>query len=270
MAGLDPPEGLLCRAALPPMSGARQGRSTMQQAVREELAGVASALSRVAIQPVAARIRVLIVDDHKLFAEAIRSTLSREGIEVVDIAMTADEALASVRQDPPDLVLMDIGLPDQSGLVVGARILEECPQTRVVVLSALDDPWLVQEAVRAGFHGYLTKDTKVTQFVESLRAVAEGEVVLGARIARPAAGLRPRDREAELLARQLTPREREVLEMLTQGATGQDIADSMSITANTVRTHVQSILAKLQVHSRLEAAAFAVRHGLVRVGRVDA
>ena len=240
----------------------------MHQAVREERLGPSHALSPAPIGA-AVPLRVLIVDDHKLFAEAIRSTLSREGIEVLDIATTASEALASARRDPPDLVLMDIGLPDQSGLVLGARILEECPETRVVALSALEDPWLVQEAVRTGFHGYLTKDIKVAQFVSSLRAVADGEVVVGARLARPVVGLRSRDREAELLARQLTPREREVLEMLTQGATGNDIARAMCITANTVRTHVQSILAKLQVHSRLEAAAFAVRHGIVRVGRED-
>jgi len=214
-------------------------------------------------------VRVLIVDDHKLFAEAIQLTLTRHGMSVLPVATTGAEALDRIGRDQdPDVALIDIGLPDQSGLVVGRKILHEHPQVRVLALTALDDPWVVQEAIRSGFHGYLTKDTKVSQFVSSIHAVSQGQVVVPARLARAATGVRSEhERQADLLAKQLTPREREILELLTQGATGQEISRRLHITSNTVRTHVQSILAKLQVHSRLEAVAFAVRHGIVRVQR---
>lgn len=208
--------------------------------------------------------RVLIVDDHTLFADAIRPVLEGEGMCVVGVATTAHQALDSVDRERPDLILMDLGLPDQSGLAAGEQILDRFPEVRVVALTALDDRRTVHEALRAGFHGYLTKDTPVAEFVHAIRAVLGGQVVLPRRLG--PGGERGAADYAALLAEQLTPRELEVLVLLVEGANGRAIARSLGISANTVRTHVQSILTKLQVHSRLEAATFAVRHRLV--GRV--
>ena len=207
-----------------------------------------------------AAIRILIVDDHKLFADAISPALQRQGIDVVSIATNGSDALEAVRRDRPDGVLIDIGLPDRSGLVVGSEILQEWPSTVVIAVTALEDARLVREVAKAGFHGFLTKSTDLRRFVSSVRTVLGGEAVFPRRGVR---GDGPHMRQTPLVAEQLTAREREVLALLSRGATSQRIADALGIAPNTVRTHVQNILSKLQVHSRLEAVAFAARHGVV-------
>jgi len=181
-------------------------------------------------------------------------------------ASTGEEGLGTALREEPDVVLMDIGLPDRSGLAVGRDIIEKLPDVRVVALTALGDATAVRESLRAGFHAYITKDTSVSEFLSSLRAVLEGQVVITRKLAPSVGGAHDeQQRSAHLLTSQLTPREREVLSLLVDGATGSEIAKRLSISANTVRTHIQGILTKLQVHSRLEAAAFAVRNGLVDV-----
>jgi two-component system nitrate/nitrite response regulator NarL len=212
--------------------------------------------------------RALIVDDHLLFAEAIRSTLESNGIEVVAVATDGAEAMRAVQDHRPDLALVDIGLPDQSGLALGKQILADFRDTKVLAVSALDDPRVVKEAVRLGFSGYIMKETPVPRFVTSVLAAVDGQVVVPHRVAARVAGARTRrEREAGILSEQLTPREKDVLELLVEGIDGDAIAERLGIARNTVRTHVQSILSKLQVHSRLEAAAFAVRHGIVESPR---
>jgi two-component system, NarL family, nitrate/nitrite response regulator NarL len=209
-------------------------------------------------------IRAMIVDDHTLFAEAVRATLEAKGIEVVAVVATGAGALEATAANRPDLILLDLGLPDRSGLAVGADILHEWPETKVLALTALDDPRAVKEAMRTGFHGYLTKDTPVAKFVEAVLAAIGGQVVMPHRLAAHAVGARSsREREVALMADQLTYRELDVLRLLADGIRGETIAQKLGISRNTVRTHVQSILTKLQVHSRLEAATFAVRHGIV-------
>jgi two-component system nitrate/nitrite response regulator NarL len=212
--------------------------------------------------------RVLIVDDHRLFSEVIRATLEGMGMEVLAEATNGSEGFNAARRERPDVVLVDIGLPDESGLLVGQRILEEMPETKVVAVTSLADPRAVAEAVRLGFRGYVTKDTPVSQFVSSIQAVLDGHVVMPKHLAKQAAGEKsPEEKHAAMMIEQLTSRERDVLDLLAQGMGGLAIADHLGISPNTVRTHVQSILTKLQVHSRLEAAAFAVRHGLARKPR---
>jgi DNA-binding NarL/FixJ family response regulator len=208
--------------------------------------------------------RVLIVDDHQLFAETIRWLMERHGVQVVGLAATAEEALERCRRDRPDLVLLDLGLPGAGGLAVGRAILEELPDTRVVALTALRDPRMVKEALRSGFHGYLTKDLPVSRFMDALRAALADQVVVPQPLARAASGRdHGPDTPESLLAQHLTPREREVLALLARGASSHAIAKELAITHNTVRSHVQNILNKLQVRSRLEAVAFAIRNGLL-------
>jgi two-component system, NarL family, nitrate/nitrite response regulator NarL len=207
--------------------------------------------------------KALLADDHVLFAEAVRPTLERMGFQVRVVA-GGDAAVAAIGEEASDLVFLDIGLPGESGLVVGRRILERFPESRVVALTALVDAESVGRALTIGFRGYLSKDMPVARFVSSVRAVMDGDLVFPGRYARAAAADRRDDESAHLLARQLTVREREVLTMLVEAETGGEIARRLGISRNTVRTHIQSILSKLQVHSRLEAAAFAVRHRLVQ------
>jgi DNA-binding NarL/FixJ family response regulator len=210
-----------------------------------------------------APIRVLIVDDHKLFADAIGPALQRQGVEVIGVATNGADAIDIVRVERPDAVLIDIGLPDKSGLVVGSEIQDESPGTTLIAVTALDDPHVMKQAVKAGFQGFLTKDTNLQRFVTSVRAILDGELMFP-RMSTRGNG---KARGPRFLPAQLTSREREVLALLSQGASSQTVAASLGIAPNTVRTHVQNILSKLQVHSRLEAVAFAVRSGVVAGGR---
>jgi DNA-binding NarL/FixJ family response regulator len=213
--------------------------------------------------------RVLIVDGHSLFAEAIRSALEAAGVIVVGVSGTAEDAVTSVLRKRPDLVLMDVALPDESGLFAGRRILQDWPEAKILALTALEEPRVAEEALRIGFRGYLTKRTPVAQFVSSVRAVLDGQRIMPHRLG--SASRQPAEHEdAGLLVAHLTPREREVLALLSRGANGREIAAALAISRNTVRTHVQSILTKLQVHSRLEASTFAVRHRLTALPRADA
>jgi len=193
------------------------------------------------------------------------------GLEVVGIVTTGADALDAARELEPDLVLIDVGLPDENGIAVGAKLVVEHPETRVVALTALADGNLVREALQAGFSGYITKDTQADMFGRAVQGVLDGQIVVPERLGKTAfepAAVEASSLErstAGLLARQLTPRELEVLEMLARGAGGGEIAQRLGVSPNTVRTHVQGILSKLQVHSRLEAAAYVVRHGLVEI-----
>lgn len=209
-------------------------------------------------------IRALIVDDHTVFAEAIRSTLEEHGIQVIGVFANGADALRAFRQERPDLVLLDLRLADLDGFNVGREMLDECPESKILVLTGLDEPRALKDALRVGFHAYITKDTPVVGFVDAVFATLGGQVLPPHPAARgtgvPSAG----DQRVVLLTTQLTHREREVLELLVAGIAGNGIARRLGISPNTVRTHVQSILTKLQVHSRLEAATFAVRNGIVR------
>jgi two-component system nitrate/nitrite response regulator NarL len=130
-----------------------------------------------------------------------------------------------------------------------------------VVLTALDDHPTVLRAIQAGFHGYLTKGTPVSSFMSAIRSVLDGQQVFP-NVSRNGRSRGGAERDARMLAEQLTAREREVLSLLVQGVSGNRLSKRLGVSPNTVRTHVQSILTKLQVHSRLEAATFAVRHGV--------
>ena len=127
--------------------------------------------------------RILIVEDHKLFAEVIRTTLEGLGMRVVDVVHFGEQAVDCATREQPDLVLLDLGLPDADGLTIGKRIIDACPDSKVVAVTALSDSRAVTEAIRLGFQGYVTKDTPVTQFVSSVRAVLSGQVVMPAKLA---------------------------------------------------------------------------------------
>lgn len=210
--------------------------------------------------------RVLVVDDHALFTDAILPTLRSMGWEVVGVVRRGDEAIEAAQRERPEVVMVDLGLPDMGGIAVGIKIMAELPETKVVALTGRNDPNAVREAQAAGFDGFLTKDIPLPKFPEALAAALRGEVVVFNRPVVESRPVTPVDRDAELLVGQLTPREREVLALLVEGSDNAQIARRLSVSANTVRTHVQSILTKLGVRSRLQAAAFAVRHRVVSVG----
>ena len=207
------------------------------------------------------------VDDHRLFGEAIQLTLEGMGMDVVGVVTSPVTALQAVDEHEPEMVLIDVGLGDQAGIDVGAEILSARPHVKVVALTAIEDPDVIREAISVGFSGYLMKDTRADSFVGAIRDVIDGRIVVPEPTGRPAVvGAGGNGGPVNLLARQLTRRELQVLELLTQGATSAEIGRRLGVSTNTVRTHVQGILSKLQVHSRLEAAAVAVRDQLVKAG----
>ncbi len=215
-------------------------------------------------------VRVLIVEDHKLFADALRWILEEHGLDVVGVTTSGEEALEIAGREKPDLVLLDVSLPGMSGLSVGKRILQELPQTKVVAVTAVAAPRTVKQAIGLGFHGYLTMDTPMSQFKASLQAVLAGQVVIPRRLAQATSGVLPPEEQAALsLAEQLSQREKEILALLVEGLNNTEIAKRLGIAQNTVRAHAQRVLTKLQVHSRLEAAAFAIRHGLAGPPETD-
>ena len=210
--------------------------------------------------------KILLIDGQRLFAEALSSVLEGYGAEIVGRAYSGSEGVKLAAAEMPDVTLLDLRLPDRSGLEVGQEILLGNPLALLVALTGVRDASAEREAIREGFRGFIPKDTRLAGVVNGIREVLAASVVVipsarpGAAIGRPAGGKDAR------LASDLTERERDVLVLIVNGASSEIIADRLGISRNTVRTHVQSVLTKLQVHSRLEAASFAVRHGIVDPG----
>jgi two-component system, NarL family, nitrate/nitrite response regulator NarL len=211
--------------------------------------------------------KVMIVDDHALFADALERVLERQNMDL-RLVNTAGDALELAPDWAPDIALVDLGLPDMSGIELGTRLLELLPDTKVLAVTAMNEPQALRAAIKAGFHGFITKNIPLQQFVASIETALEGQMVIPHKLAAAAAGhMSPEERQAALLIKQLTQRELEVLTLLATGAGGEEIAQKLNVSRNTVRSHVQNILTKLQVHSRLEAVAFAARHNVVKVSQ---
>ena len=217
-------------------------------------------------------IRVLLVDDHQLLTGSLKALLSREpDMEVVGVAATVAEAKALARERL-DVVLMDYRLPDGTGAEATRAIKARWPAARVVMLTAVNDDETILESIQAGADGYLTKDRAVDEVVSAVRSAHAGEtllprsVIVG--IAQRVVAARDKGTERRMIE-PLTPRELEVLKALTEGLSTPEICERLFIAPNTLRTHVQNIMGKLRVHSKLEAVAFAIRNRLVEPPRAE-
>lgn len=220
----------------------------------------------------AKRIRVLFVEDHQLLADALSALLAREpDMEVVGIAGTVADAKLMARERL-DVVLMDYHLPDGTGAEATRAIKARWPAARVVMVTAISDDETVIESIQAGADGYMTKDRAAEDLVKAVRDAHAGEILLPrsviVEIARRVAVARERGDERRMIE-PLTPRELEVLRALTEGLSTPDICERLFIAPNTLRTHVQNIMGKLRVHSKLEAVAFALRYRLVEPPRPE-
>jgi len=219
--------------------------------------------------PVGPTVRVLLVDDHRMFVQALEGLLAGEaGIEPVGVAGSVDEALAALRTAAPDVVLMDVDLPGASGIEGTREVRRRRPDTAVVIVTSHDDPDLIIEAIRAGACGYVLKTRAVDELVSIIRQAAGGGMILSPADVPQAIGAarHPRDRARHHVHR-LTDREMDVLRQLASGRSTEQIAESLYISVLTVRSHVKSILAKLGVHSKLEAVTYALHLGLIEVSR---
>jgi NarL family two-component system response regulator LiaR len=209
-------------------------------------------------------IRVLIVDDHKVVRQGLRFLLEQEdGIEVAGECADGPSAVEAVRTLEPNVVLLDLFLPGMDGIAVLAQIKRDRPATEVLMLTSSSDDEHLLRAVQAGALAYLPKTAGVDQVVGSVRAAARGESLLEPRIA---ASLVRAVRETSTRRRpldQLSPRELEVLTALAHGRSNRQIARALSISEETVKAHVSSILAKLQLADRTQAAIFGLQQRLI-------
>ncbi len=212
-----------------------------------------------------AMIRILLADDHALFRQGLRSLLEAEGdIRVIGEAKDGREALRAALETNPDVILMDIQMPGLDGAEATKEILKEKPDAKVVMLTMYRQDAYVFEAVKAGARGYLLKDASADELIDAVRRVAAGEVLLDAELAeqiiqdfRAKEAEIPKSRRADL-----TDREVQILRLLAQGATNQEIADELGISEKTVRNRLSEIFAKLHLNNRTQAALFAIREGL--------
>jgi DNA-binding NarL/FixJ family response regulator len=210
-------------------------------------------------------IRVLLADDHMIVRTGIRHVLESEpGFEVVGEAANGAEALSLAAELHPDVVVLDISMPDVSGLELAAR-LSDTGGTRVLILSMHNNPEYVLESVRAGAHGYLLKDTAATELRTAIRAVCQGESYFSPPVAsRLSAAVRGERDQRPAGLEQLTAREREVLLGIAQGRTNKEIATQLHISHRTVETHRESLMKKLQIRTVAELTRFALGAGILR------
>jgi DNA-binding NarL/FixJ family response regulator len=204
--------------------------------------------------------RILIVDDHPFFREGVKLYLG--GIEDIEVAGTApngEQALAMLEETRPDLVLMDMQMPGMDGIATTRRMLEVRPELRILILTSFVSAERLQEALAAGAAGYCLKDAPPSELATAARAVAEGGTYLGKGILAGDLSDRPKKPEpvqSEVLNR-LTQREAEVLSLMAEGQSNQEIAQALYLSEKTVKTHVANILQKLEVKSRTQAALLA-------------
>jgi len=215
-----------------------------------------------------APVRLLLVDDHALFRDGLISLLSyHDDFTVVGEAEDAASAVLLARTRAPDLVLMDIELPGEDGVSATRRLTRELPAVTVVLLTVRDDPQTLLEAIKAGAQGYLVKNVRARELLEQLRGLARGEAAISRRLAArildelrgQAAPRAPRAPRAPPDA--LTAREIEVLELVAARLSNAEIAARLVVSEHTVKSHMKRILAKLQLRSRHQAAAYGVARG---------
>lgn len=214
------------------------------------------------------RIRVLIADDHTLVREGLRALLQAEGeFEVIAEAANGREAIDRAIQMQPDVVLMDIGMPEVDGLAATRRITKANPAIRVLVLTVHESEDYFFRVLEAGAHGFLVKDAASTELLAAVRAVHHGGVFLHPPMAKRLVDeylMRISSGEERAAHALLTPRERQILALIGSGNTNQEIADQLSLSVNTVQAHRSHIIDKLDIHSRAELMRYAIRVGLLR------
>ncbi len=213
------------------------------------------------------RIRILLVDDHEVVRLGLMTLLEDlPWVEVVAEAGTGKEAIAAVAREQPDVVVMDIRMPGQSGIDACREITKRWPDTQVIMLTSYAEDELIFRALQAGASGYVLKQVGNRPLIEALQAVREGEAHLDPQVTQRVI-TRVRQAEQERQAsvfKELTPREMEILAEVAKGKTNSDIAEVLTISEKTVRNHVSAILRKLDLNNRIEAATYAVRHDIER------
>ncbi len=211
--------------------------------------------------------KIVIIDDHALFRVGLKGLLERRGIEVVGAAADGEEGIALANAHKPDVVLLDLRMPDLGGLTVLRQMIGEGFDIPVVMLTTSADEGDLSESLRSGARGYLLKDMEPDELIVALQEIVQGKIVVAPSLTSVLADLvrhgDRRDRKDELEPfSSLTPREHEILCHLSEGQSNKVIARNLNISDGTVKLHVKAILRKLGVHSRVEAAVMAVEKGV--------
>lgn len=209
--------------------------------------------------------RLVIADDHELARAGLRSMLTgQRGLEVVGEATNGNDALELCRRLQPDLALVDVRMPELDGLTTCRAIKQECPEIKVILLTIHENPEYLLEALNAGVAGFVLKDITQRELITAVRRVLRGESILNKevviRFLEHLDSVTPY--QGDLPAKQLSSREYEVLQLLAQGQTNREIAQSLTVSVSTVKIHVEHILAKLGVSDRTQAAVRAIELGL--------
>ncbi len=214
-------------------------------------------------------IRVLVVDDQELFRRGLTMLLAVEpGLEVVGEAGDGVEGVALAETAAPDVVLLDVRMPKQSGIESCLAIKEAVPSTKIIILTVSDEEADLYEAVKSGASGYLLKDSSIEEVAQAIRVVADGQSLIS-----PSMAIKLIDEFKQMSrperdtgpALRLTERELDVLRLVAQGLSNKEIAARLFISENTVKNHVRNMLEKLQLHSRMEAVMYAVKENLLEL-----
>lgn len=211
---------------------------------------------------------MLLVDDHVLFREGLHSIIERwDDFTVIGEACNGEEAVDKARETLPDLILMDVSMPGMGGLEATRRILQEVLTTRVVMVTVSVDEEDLFKALKSGAHGYILKNTPSRRLHSLLQGVMEGEApisgIMAAKMLNELNGQRTPVEQANSAIRQLTEREVEILQLVAEGLTNQEIASRLYISENTIKKYLRNVLAKLHLNNRVQAAVFAVQEGLL-------
>jgi len=214
------------------------------------------------------RLRIFLIDDHSLFRSGVKALLARQpDFEVVGEAADGLEGLKRAREMKPDVVLLDLNMPGISGRDAVQMLVEELPQTQVLMLTVSEDAEDLIDTLKSGARGYLVKNIDADFLVDAIRRAARGEVVMSPQMtSKLAQGLQHggRGMTPETAGKdRISPREREILMLLARGATNKEMARELKLAESTVKIHVQNILRNLNLTSRVQAAVYAVEHGIV-------
>ncbi|OGT77281.1 MAG: DNA-binding response regulator [Gammaproteobacteria bacterium RIFCSPLOWO2_02_FULL_56_15] len=214
------------------------------------------------------RLRIFLIDDHNLFRSGVKALLARQrDFEVVGEAADGLEGLKRAREMKPDVVLLDLNMPGITGREAVQMLVEELPQTQVLMLTVSEDAEDLIDTLKSGARGYLLKNIDAEFLVDAIRRAARGEAVMSPQMtSKLVQGLQHGGREmtAEVADKdRISPREREILMQLVRGASNKEMARELKLAESTVKIHVQNILRKLNLTSRVQAAVYAVEHGIV-------
>ena len=211
--------------------------------------------------------RILVADDHSLFRDGVVSLLEAAGHEVVGQVGDGEAAVEAAQRLRPDVVLMDITMPRMTGLEALKRIKAEVPEMRVVMLSVSDEDADLFDAMRSGAQGFIHKSLNADEFIDMLEGLKRGEAVITRKTAaRLIEGFADLSRQQPESPEGLTQREVELLKLVAEGLSNKAIAQTLSVSENTIKYHMKNVLQKLGVQNRTEAAAYAIRAGLLKSG----